>query len=290
MKKLHDVLARHSLLLLWALSTLAAAAVAQPRFPGAPARLPNDVPRIYEPRSEKAKAATLFQFSTLPALSLGLYDGGMTFGEVLRHGDFGLGTADALDGEVVILNGKAWQMRSNGQVAAVAPEMSTPFAVVTRFAPDRRQSVAQPAEYSALRQTLDEMLLTPNVPYAISISGTFARIKVRSVPRQSKPYRRLAEVTKTQSVWEWQNVKGTLVGFRFPAYLSNVNLADYHFHFISDDKKRGGHLLDCQLQSGEIAVQPLRKFEMTLPTGNDFDDANLSTVENAELKQAEQGR
>jgi acetolactate decarboxylase len=265
---------RRHLCAILALSTLAGIASIH-----APAKEPN--------RVAMRQPATVWQYSTLPALSLGLYDGTMTFGEVLKHGDFGVGTFDALDGEAVILDGKAWQVRADGGVYSVGKNALTPFAAVTHFASDETILVMQPLEYSALQNRISKTLPTPNVPCAVAIRGTFARIKVRSVPRQSKPYRKLAEVVKTQSVWEWQNVKGTLVGFRFPAYLSGVNLADYHFHFLSDDNERGGHVLDCQLQTGKIEIQTLRGFEMWLPSGSDFDQANLTGDQSADLQAAE---
>ena len=243
------------------------------------------------------KTATVFQFSTLPALSLGLYDGEMTFGALLKHGDFGVGTFDALDGEMILLDGKAWRVRADGVVSRVAKNETTPFAAVTRFAPTNTVKVSQPIEYSMLGERISAMPQMPNVPYAkpqspnlpiaIRVRGLFSRLKVRSVPRQNKPYRALSEVVKTQSVFEWKNVRGTLVGFRFPSYLSSVNLADYHFHFLSDDKTRGGHVLDGELQSGEISVQTLRGFAMQLPQNADFDNLNLVSDQSASLKAAE---
>lgn len=247
-------------------------------------------------RRAKDKTAVAFQFSTLPALSLGLYDGGMSFGEVLQHGDFGLGTFDALDGEGIILNGKAWRIRSDGKVSAVDKKTTTPFAVVTFFKPQKLIIIDRPLNYSELRSALQagagKYFSTPNAPQAIAVHGTFARIKVRSVPRQNKPYRALSEVVKTQSEWEWKNVRGTLVGFRFPSYLSQVNLADFHFHFLSDDKaddkKRGGHLLDCEIIKGDILIQTLRGLDLRLPADSDFDNANLSSDQSAALKDSEQ--
>lgn len=241
-----------------------------------------------KPRQNSApKTATVFQFSTLPALALGNYDGEMTFGELLKHGDFGVGTFDTLDGELIILDGKAWRVRADGVVSGVDKNETTPFAAVTRFAPDQTQSVAQPIEYSMLLTRIGAMLKTPNLPHAIRVRGVFSRLKVRSVPRQNKPYRALSEVVKTQSVFEWKNLRGTLVGFRFPPYLSGVNLADYHFHFVSDDKKRGGHVLDGALQSGTIEIQSLRGFAMQLPQNAAFDNANLNADQSASLKAAE---
>ena len=233
------------------------------------------------------KPATVFQVSTLPALSLGLYDGTMSFGEVLQHGDFGVGTFHALDGEGIILDGKVWRVRSDGRVFSVGKKEMTPFAVVTNFEPDHVIKIKEPLEYSALLAKILSVLPTPNAPYAIEVRGTFGRIKVRSVPGQQKPYPPLSEVVKTQSEWEWEGVKGNLVGFRFPSYLSGVNLADNHFHFISDDKKRGGHLLNCELQSGQIRIQTIRGFDMELPKTKEFDQLNLSADQSATLKAAE---
>lgn len=49
----------------------------------------------------------LFQYSTLEALLGGVYDGEVTVGELLTHGDFGLGTFNSLDGEMIILGESA---------------------------------------------------------------------------------------------------------------------------------------------------------------------------------------
>lgn len=234
------------------------------------------------------KPATVFQFSTLPALSSGRYEGELTFGELLKHGDFGLGTFDALDGELVILKGKAWRACADGRVLPVENKVTTPFALVTRFMPDHTLKITQPTAYSELQKQIPQLYPTNNAIYAVEISGVFSHIQVRSVPGQAKPYPPLAEVVKKQSVWEWQNVRGTLVGFRFPSYLSGVNLADLHFHFIADDKKHGGHLLDCELQEGQIRVQTVRGFDLRLPAGPEFDRADLGTDQSAALKATEQ--
>ena len=57
----------------------------------------------------------LFQYNTLGALMAGLYGGTMTVGELLEHGDLGLGTLDSIDGELIVLDGKAYQAKGSGQ-------------------------------------------------------------------------------------------------------------------------------------------------------------------------------
>ncbi|MGO0041548.1 acetolactate decarboxylase, partial [Streptococcus suis] len=47
----------------------------------------------------------LFQYNTLGALMAGLYGGSLTVGELLEHGDLGLGTLDSIDGELIVLDG-----------------------------------------------------------------------------------------------------------------------------------------------------------------------------------------
>ena len=237
--------------------------------------------------SAAKKHATLFQYSTLPALSLGMYDGDLSFSQLLQHGDFGLGTLNGLDGEVVILDGRAWQVRADGRVFPIASQSRTPFAAVTFFHADRRYSLSQLYEYSQWKKRLLQLIPNSNMPHAIRIRALFSRIKVRSVPRQQKPYPPLTQVVKTQSEWTWQNVRGTLVGFWFPRYFSDFNLADFHFHFLSDDKKRGGHVLDLQSRDAVVELQSLTSFQMQLPQSREFAAANLNLDQKADLHKAE---
>src|SRR5207249_10961718 len=82
-----------------------------------------------------ARRDTLVQYSTINALLTGVYDGDMTFGELRRHGDFGLGTFNALDGEMIALDGRYYQITADGAVKPVRDDVRTPFAVVTHFYP-----------------------------------------------------------------------------------------------------------------------------------------------------------
>src|SRR3712207_8423939 len=56
---------------------------------------------------------TLFQTSTIEALLDGNYEGDVTFAELEDRGDFGLGTFDALDGEMIALDGDFYQVRAD---------------------------------------------------------------------------------------------------------------------------------------------------------------------------------
>ncbi|OGP54590.1 MAG: alpha-acetolactate decarboxylase [Deltaproteobacteria bacterium RBG_13_52_11] len=232
---------------------------------------------------------TLFQVSTINALLNGDYKGAMTFGELKRHGTFGIGTFDGLDGEMIGLEGGFYQIKADGIAYPVPDIMTTPFAVVTVFEADRTVTVKDSMSYEGLQRTVDELLPDTTLFYAIEINGMFTYIKTRSVPRQKEPYPPLVEAVKGQTIFEFHDIKGAIVGFRCPDSVKGVNVPGYHFHFITADKKAGGHLLACQLQEVTITVDYTSQFHMVLPQQ---DSASLQSVPNKdraeELKKVEQ--
>src|ERR1700747_1993275 len=79
---------------------------------------------------------TLYQVSTATALVEGIYQGAVRVGTLRKHGDLGLGTFENLDGEMVIVDGHFFQVRSDGSVRECSDDVLSPFAVITRFAPE----------------------------------------------------------------------------------------------------------------------------------------------------------
>jgi acetolactate decarboxylase len=233
---------------------------------------------------------TLFQYSTIDALLTGVYDGDMTFAQLKQHGDFGLGTFNALDGEMIALDGRFYQIKSDGTVAPVADTMRTPFAVVMFFNPGRSRALANVADLQSLEHQLDQELPAKNIFCAIRIEAEFATIKARSVPRQQKPYPPLVEASKKQAVFEFHNVRGTLVGFRAPEFMRCLNVPGYHFHFLTSDRQAGGHVLDCKIIRATVQVDETpTRFLMALPHGDGFQQADLTRERHSELKSVEQG-
>jgi len=234
-----------------------------------------------------AETHRLFQTSTLQALMAGVYDGDLTFEELARHGDFGLGTFDALDGEMIALDGAFYQIKADGRVYPVTGAMKTPFAAVTFFKPDRTHLIEMPLNYQQLLDYVTKLLPSPNLPYAIRIEGFFPTVKVRSVPRQEKPYPPLAQAVEKQAVFELANVKGVIVAFHHPAYLAGVNMAGYHCHFIIADRRAGGHLLDCRVEGATVAVDALPNYFLRLPDSHEFLKSDLTGDRRHELEKIE---
>lgn len=232
----------------------------------------------------------LFQVSTIDAALEGLYDGVMPILELGRHGDFGLGTFDQLDGEMIAIDGHFFRSRSDGKVLPVGPEVTTPFAVVTTFHPEKTVAVGQETSLASLQRRLDAELPSMNIFHAIRLDGTFASVKVRSVPRQKKPYPRLTAVVDRQPVNTYSGVRGTLLGFRCPYFVKGANVPGYHLHFISDDRTRGGHVLDLVVSQGTLATESITDFSLRLPNTPVFLKANFQKDLSRELEKVEKGK
>lgn len=223
-----------------------------------------------------ANTDVLYQVSTLGALQQGLFGGSETIAVLKQHGDFGLGTFDALNGEMIVLDGKVYQVTVDGVGHVAADTDTTPFAVVTFFETDATLTLNQSVDLVGLGTFIDGIIPTENVFYAIKLAGTFEYLKTRSEAKQMQPYPLLTEALKNQTLYEFTNVRGTMVGFRTPAYAAGLNQAGYHFHFISEDGKTGGHVLEAKLANVPILLDETRQWETVLPRNAAFDDANLN--------------
>ncbi|HKH10046.1 MAG TPA: acetolactate decarboxylase [Rubrobacter sp.] len=208
---------------------------------------------------------SLFQTSTIEALLEGNYEGDVSFSELEDRGDFGLGTLDALDGEMVALGGDFFQIKSDGRAYEIEGRARTPFAVVTFFEPEPPRTLPAPMDFAGLCAHVDRLVGETAGCCAVRVDGTFERVKTRSVPRQHKPYPPLVEVVGNQPTFELRDVRGSLVGFRFPDYASGLNVPGYHFHFITEDRSAGGHVLACLLTRGELSVDREADLRLELP-------------------------
>lgn len=241
----------------------------------------------------------LFQVSTIDALLEGVYDGDITCRELKSHGDFGIGTFNGLDGEMIGLDGNFYQVRADGVAYVADDSAKVPFAAVTFFDSDKTVSLNKDMihdtvhdtdrdiDYKHLEQYLDTLLPTKNIFYAIKITGNYNYIKTRSVPRQNRPYPPLVEAVKHQPTFEFHNVKGTIAGFRCPEYVEGINVPSYHLHFITEDRKAGGHLLECQIQNAWIEIDYTSGFYMALPEGGEFYQADLTKEKQSEPNKVE---
>lgn len=215
------------------------------------------------------KRHPIYLCAPVNALVEGVYEERIPYDEIKKHGDFGLGTFDSLDGEMVMLDGEIFQITADGHVHRREQAARTPFACVTFYQPATYDELTGPSNYEDFLAWLEGLLPSPNIFYALRIEGRFSYIKVRSVPKQDC-YKPLVEVTKDQPVFEYTDVEGTLAGFFTPTFLSSLSVPGLHLHFLSSDYQRGGHLLACCSDGVRAGVQFIHSVELGLPMSLDY--------------------
>ncbi|MCX6013729.1 MAG: acetolactate decarboxylase [Chloroflexi bacterium] len=235
-----------------------------------------------------SKRDTITQISTFEAVLEGVYDGVMSFKELQQYGDFGIGTLDGLDGEMLEFDGQFYQIRADGKVYAIPDTATTPFASVTYFDSDYELTLTQNSSFTEIKNSIDKAITSSNMFCAIKITGIFTYVKTRSVPKQSKPYPLLTEVTKNQPEFEFTNISGTIVGYKLPQYAIGVNVPGYHLHFLNSEKTGGGHLLDLKIQEAKVYLDYSTDFLMLLPdNGSDFYKADLTGADKEDIENTE---
>ncbi len=231
---------------------------------------------------------TLTQVSTIDALLAGYYDGVMPLDQLSKYGNFGIGTFNKLDGEMIVLDGTIYQFKSDGKIYKADLNNTTPFASVVEFKGNSNTSIRPVKTFVEFQSEIDKTIKNKNLFYAVKVTGKFSYIKTRTVPAQEKPYKPLSEVTKTQPTFEKKDVDGTLVGFLLPAFTSGVNVPGYHLHFLSADKTFGGHVLELSIEEANVEIQEINNFYMTLPEDDDaFGKIDLSKDRSKDLNQVE---
>ncbi len=231
----------------------------------------------------------LFQASTIGALIDGAFDGDLSFAELAEHGDLGLGTLNGLDGEMIALDGEFFRADVDGGVHPVPPEAKTPFAVVTRFEPEIDLRIEEAPTHEELLAQLEALLPEGASSCAIRLDGRFELVRARSVPAQRPPYRSLTEVVAEQHVFELTDVEGTMLGFRFAAYVEGIEVAGFHLHFIDADRRRGGHVLDSRSHGLRARLDPSNDLHVELPPAVDLADPDLAAETHAAIDAVERG-
>ncbi|MEM7550939.1 MAG: acetolactate decarboxylase [Bacteroidota bacterium] len=240
---------------------------------------------------KKDNINNLYNYGVIDAFVGGLYRGTLPIEKLKLKGDFGLGAPDMLDGELTLVDGKAYQTKATGQTIEVENNHLTSFASVTFFKTDTAFIQTTPLDKDRLFYAIEKLLPAKNKMYAIKISGRFDHLKTRAFPPvKNEPFPKLADILDRQHFFEYKNMSGTLVGFFLPDYLNGINASGFHFHFLSDDRKWGGHLLELNGKHLKIEIARLKTFEMETPNDKAFREFEFTKMKNESLKRVEQGK
>lgn len=229
---------------------------------------------------------TLYQVSTSTAVVEGIYQGAVRVGTLREHGDLGLGTFENLDGEMVVVDGHFFQVRSDGSVHECHDDMLSPFAVVTHFAPEIEVTLEDCPDLAHLTSRVDTLRSSENMFYTLRVDGHFDYIHTRAMCKTQEGVP-LVQAAAHQPEFEFRDISGTLVGFWTPEYAGKFNVPGYHLHFLSDDHQGGGHLLQCRGSNLRLRLQREGDYHLALPETEDFLKADLRRDPSADLASAE---
>ena len=232
---------------------------------------------------------TLFQVSTSAALVEGVYQGAVRVSRLLRHGDFGLGTFVDLDGEMAVLDGVCYQISATGVISPVDGDRLVPYAVVTRFSAAFRADHQEIANIDALIAACDRLRDSNNIFYAFRVRGMFQTVTTR-VMRPALEGTTLKMAASAQQEFCFEQLHGTLIGLWSPGFAASFSVPGYHFHFLSEDRQKGGHVLECRASDVEIEGCAINEMHVSLPETEEFLQADFTRDPTKDLLDAERSR
>lgn len=239
------------------------------------------------------KSNIIYQVSTLQALALGYTRPVVTVQELMEHGDTGLGTFENVDGEMIILDGICYQAKQDGSIIRSEDSSGVPFAVVGSIKDGRKFAMEEKQDISAIKLELTlriEEDFGLNSIHIARIDGWFHNVHARAgAPYRSQHVSLKDILSKTQKDFCFERLYGTLVCVYYPDYMDGINASGWHLHFLSKDRKFGGHVFEVSMRSGECLLQKMDRIEIQLPREAAFDTYSLKEASQDEIEEVEQG-
>lgn len=236
----------------------------------------------------------MYQVSTLQALAMGHTRPVIDVAELKKHGNIGLGTFEGVNGEMIVVDGKVFRATDDGSVSEADENMGVPFASVCNSNGGISFDIQEMSRIEDLKTLLNvriEELFGLNSMHMVRIDGEFEVIDARSEEAYHAIHVSLKDMLKeTQKAFKFDNVSGTLICVYYPDFMDGINAAGWHIHFVSDDRKKGGHVFDLKMKSGHARLDKISKIEIRLPTDPVFDTYSLKEASGDDIKKVEQGK
>ena len=234
----------------------------------------------------------MYQVSTLNALLLGYTRKVVSVQELLENGDTGLGTFENVDGEMIVVDGHCYRAADDGTVTEMPPEKGVPFASVSFLIGSRKFELDSVENIDTLKALLNlkiEEGFGLNSMHMVRIDGFFEMVDARSENGLKSQHVELKDILNlNQKSFTFSNVAGTLVCLYYPDYMAGINAAGWHFHFVSEDRSKGGHVFNVIMKKGTAVLDKISKIEMQLPWEASFDTYALTSVSQKDVKKVEQ--
>ena len=233
----------------------------------------------------------MYQVSTLQALALGYSRAVITVEDLLQEGDTGLGTFEDVNGEMILMEGQCYRADQDGNVTVVSPETGVPFAAVAKHYGEQEFPLKDMPDSESIETNLTmkiEERFGLNSMHVVRIDGLFEKVDARSEAPYRSHHITLKEVLgQTQKAFIFENIRGTLVGVYFPAYMDGINMPGWHLHFLSEDRTKGGHVFDVSIKEAVAKVDKITNIFINLPKEPAFDTYSLKQDLQEEIKSIE---
>ncbi len=226
--------------------------------------------------------STIYQFSHFLAVSKGCYEGEISVGELKQYGNTGLGTFNALNGELVVIDNTFYHC-SNGQPRIAEDSERLAWAAITLLQQYQVFSLSHISSLAKLQEAILNNLPSPNYPFALSIKANVQNIALGSVPKQQKPYKAISEVIEESLLINTGKRDVNIVGFYAPEFMHPIKSSGLHLHFVDEKVQIGGHILDIDLNHAEISLQQINSFNLLLPQIDLYKKAKLNIAFNETL-------
>ena len=219
---------------------------------------------------------TFYQYNIWWGFVNKVFDGDLSVSELKKKGDIGLGSYTKLDGELIMLDGISYRVKEDGKVSVANDTDLIVYVDAAFFEPEFSFQINEASGYDSLREIINSKLPSPNQFYSIKVKGKFSYMQCGGLRRQEKPYTDGLDVLiPSRPVFEKTGIEGTMVGFYCPDFIGNINVAGYHFHFISEDKQFGGHAMSFEIDEVNVEVDPLLEYHFEVPSSEDFLNVSL---------------
>ena len=235
---------------------------------------------------------TLYQLALFQSVALGEYYGFRTVRQFKEHGDIGMGIFESVNGELIMLDGVVYQALHDGSVAVPEEDVLLPYGNAAFFSADMEIPHLSAQNFQELENILNERIVAtgPNQFFVVRIDGQFPYAAVRSEVKQSEPFRMLNIALRTdQRKYEYTDLSGTIVGLYCPPYMQSMNAPGWHFHFISDDRTKGGHMTQASLTDCTCRVCRISRFTVDIPDTDSFNSKDLGKDVMSAIREAERG-
>ncbi|WP_192483932.1 MULTISPECIES: acetolactate decarboxylase [Cysteiniphilum] len=245
----------------------------------------------YMPLSLQANQTTLYQYGTISALLAGDYREKVDLSTTKAHDNtFAIGAGVGL-GEVVAINGVYYIADPHGQLKEMNKPSGFSFLTATDFKPNNSLnfSIKNKLSLEKLQEMIMSKVKSNQISYAILIKGQFKQILLRS-----EDYSKAQDLPldiwlkQHENRYTLKDISGEMVTFFSPEYTKGFGVPGFHSHFVTDDKKTGGHVLNAEISKAQVEIMPIENINLRPGVVANYDHKKidldkLHDLENAEL-------